>query len=453
MSSIGPLESEQLSNLILKWYEAQKNQSSTKNEGSEIDVINLTWILKALGFKLDFMDFLPETINDKSKEIHIELKCSVSGLVARLNYKLESCVCPKKKDEQTFWEVQGIAPSAKAQVKQENTSSSLLPEMSESCSLVSKAILQNLLKYYKDCVEESGGKVEISEAQKKIKIPEIFASKQTKSDEASVSKPEVPQPEIASQVPNMPEINVEIKAEEPAITEEMQNSPSESFILPICTNTTNIVTSSPNEKFEDHSSRDANVVQALNEARSKINQALLYMKLNVTQDLSMASNSILMTTPKVKGNGYAMGTPGSMKRSATANEITQHRAAAQKAKQASTISRRSSFGIKQSTATPLMGTSALKRSNSMRSDTPRLQKISQKVATGIPTKSTSSLSISNASSLSTSSSSLSSVTSKTSSTTKEPFLKPLPGSKKKIVPKAPSLIERFKMQNPVTPKK
>lgn len=287
------------------------------------------------------MDFLPESIsNEKSKEISIEVKCSVSGLVAKLNYKLDACVCPKKKDEQTFWEVQCMAPSSKIQVKQEATSCSLLPEMSESCSLVSKAILNNLLNYYKDCVGERE-----KESIKKIKIPEMFASNQVKSDALVPKKAEVHVgvPEI--NISNIPEINVisEPKSEvqdTPVPIENKDKSPSDSFIESINANKVNIATSSPNDKVDDQTNRDANVVQVLNEARSKIDQALLYMKFNVTQDLSIASTTILMTSPQVKTGARTLGTPGSLKRSATANEITQHKASAQKVKQGSALSRK-----------------------------------------------------------------------------------------------------------------
>lgn len=354
----GPSQSEMLSNLILKWYETQKSQSNNNNEvrshlfcvshfnlysifvqRPDIDVINITWILKALGFNLDFMDFLPDSISgDKLKEINIEVKCSVSGLVARLNYKLEGCACPKKKDEQTFWEVQGMAPSSKTQVKQKDTSSSLLPEMSANCSLVSKAILNNLLKYYKDCIEEKGTE-QPSEAIKKIKIPEMFASNQVKSDDV----PALKNTEVVKQKIAIPEITVMAEPTSQALTEENNKSPSDSFMESINTDTVNIATSSPNEIFDEQSNRDANVVQALNEARSKINQALLYMRLNVTQDLSMASSTILMTTPKglPPKRVPPVGTPGSLKRSATASDITQHKASAQKEKQKSNVSRKS----------------------------------------------------------------------------------------------------------------
>lgn len=351
MASVGPSQSEMLSNLILKWYETQKSQSNNNNEvrshvffvlhfnlysifvqRPDIDVINITWILKALGFNLDFMDFLPDSISgDKLQEINIEVKCSVSGLVARLNYKLEGCVCPKKKDEQTFWEVQGMAPSSK--VKQKDTSSSLLPEMSANCSLVSKAILNNLLKYYKDCIEEKG-KEQPSEAIKKIKIPEMFTSNQVKSEDV----PTLKNNEIVKQEIAIPEIKVMVEPTPQVLTEANNKSPSDSFMESINTDTVNIATSSPNEIFDEQTNRDANVVQALNEARSKINQALLYMRLNVTQDLSMASSTILMTTPK---RVPPLGTPGSLKRSATTSDITQHKASAQKEKQKSNVSRKS----------------------------------------------------------------------------------------------------------------
>uniref|UniRef100_A0A336MCZ7 CSON015451 protein n=1 Tax=Culicoides sonorensis TaxID=179676 RepID=A0A336MCZ7_CULSO len=452
MSTLGLLQSEELSDLILKWYETQKTRTNNNNEGPEIDVINLTWILKALGFKLDFMDFLHEAKSgEKSKEIHVELKCSVSGLVARLDYKLDACVCPKKNDDQAFWEVQGTAPSSEGQMKKEATSSSILPEVSEKCSLVSKAILNNLLKYYKDCI--SDGEREIAaEPIKKIKIPDMFVTSENKAVPVN-KKPEVAESVEGKNLSQIPEINVtaEIQKQEIQSTSNETEALAESFIASIQSDKINIATSSPNEKTDDQQNRDANVFQALNEARAKIDQALLYMKFNVTQDLSMASTTILMTTPKVK-NGPRIGTPGSLKRSVTATEITQHKASAQKVKQSTGVSRRSSFGIKPTTVnSPLMGTSALKRSNSMRGDTPRPRGTPK--STGIPTSfKATNISNSNLSTLSTSSSSIGSATSKGSST-KEIFLKPLPGSKKKIVPNAPSLIERFKMQNPVTPKK
>lgn len=293
------------------------------------------------------MDFVPESIkNEKSKEIHVELSCNISGLVARLNYKLDECVCPKKKDEQTFCEVQGMAPSAKVQVKQEATSCSLLPEVSEKCSLVSKAILNNLLNYYKDCVGDADAKETTGESIRKIKIPEMFSSNETKAVVSVTKKTEVNTAVTETTITTIPAINVtsepKSEPETPIPCQQKNKSPSDSFIESL--EKTNIATSSPNEKVDDFTNRDASVVQALNEARSKIDQALLCMKLNVTQDLSMASTAILMTTPQVKqGPRSTLGTPGSMKRAATATEITQHKASAQKVKQGSTVGRKCPF--------------------------------------------------------------------------------------------------------------
>lgn len=111
---------------------------------------------------------------------------------------------------------------------------------------------------------------------------------------------------------------------------------------------------------------------------------------------------------------------------------------------------------------PIMGTSALSRSSSMRYDTPRPFRANGTPTSNIPKNSTIKGSTGSLSQISSSSSSI--VSSSSGSTIggfgsgKESvsgikFLKPLPGNKKKIPVTAPSLIERFKMKNTVTPNK
>lgn len=110
---------------------------------------------------------------------------------------------------------------------------------------------------------------------------------------------------------------------------------------------------------------------------------------------------------------------------------------------------------------PIMGTSALSRSTSMRYDTPRPFRANGTPTSNIPKNSTikgstgslSQISSSSSSMVSSSSGSTIGIGSSKESVTGIKFLKPLPGNKKKIPVNAPSLIERFKMKNTVTPNK
>lgn len=281
------------------------------------------------------MDFLIENLGAcKEDAVSIEVKCNVSGMTARLSYPLDACVCPSKKEDNAFWEVQSTSPTGKGTVRK-SSSSSLLPEMSENCTLVSKAILANLLKYYDDCLGKNEPKNEDKPVIRRVSIPDIFIDLNA-SGSQNMSLPRVINGQNDQEAQ---EITFTKESEDTAeSTEEIPKrdlSPANSSIASICVEAGNVITSSPNDK-EDHDQnireRDANVVQALNEARSKIDQALMFMKFNVTQEISMSSSNVLLNTPNVPKRNVVTS-PKSVRRSVTVSQITGHQASAQKIKQ------------------------------------------------------------------------------------------------------------------------
>lgn len=98
-----------------------------------MDVVEMTLLLKAIGFRLDSIDyngdeqnnsFLHNTENDKdtmkndSDTIYVNIKCTKSKLLSRLSYKFNqdggaatiptNCTCPRKETvaDNSFWEIQ-----------------------------------------------------------------------------------------------------------------------------------------------------------------------------------------------------------------------------------------------------------------------------------------------------------------------------------------------------------
>ncbi|XP_053686116.1 protein PRRC2C-like [Sabethes cyaneus] len=113
----------------------------------KVDVIDLTLLLKSMGLKLEYLDF--DADKSSTETLTVEIRCHKSGVLARMSYDLVDCSCPVKDEKETsFWEVQATGPSVFSKHKN-NTSSNLLPEISENCSMVSKAMLSNLLDYYR----------------------------------------------------------------------------------------------------------------------------------------------------------------------------------------------------------------------------------------------------------------------------------------------------------------
>jgi hypothetical protein len=79
--------------------------------------VNLTVLLKSLGFKLNFLDFVkpsPDAMQKEKNEetVSIDIKCNKSGLLSKLSFDMAHCNCPVEGGEHdsAFWEVQGTSP-------------------------------------------------------------------------------------------------------------------------------------------------------------------------------------------------------------------------------------------------------------------------------------------------------------------------------------------------------
>uniref|UniRef100_A0A182JQS8 Transcriptional coactivator p15 (PC4) C-terminal domain-containing protein n=1 Tax=Anopheles christyi TaxID=43041 RepID=A0A182JQS8_9DIPT len=142
-----------LPDLINRWIEVQKKGTELERaKPLDIDAINLTLLLKSMGLRLQYLDFEAEKSN--ADNLTITVKCNRSGMRAELSYELLRCSCPEKTDrDSSFWEVQGTGPKVFSKCKN-NASSNLLPDLSESCALVSKAMLSNLLDYYEASIRQ-----------------------------------------------------------------------------------------------------------------------------------------------------------------------------------------------------------------------------------------------------------------------------------------------------------
>ncbi|KFB37804.1 AGAP012040-PA-like protein [Anopheles sinensis] len=142
-----------LPDLINRWIEVQKKSCSLeRTEPLDIDAINLTLLLKSMGLRLQYLDF--EADKGSTDNLTVTIKCNRSGMRADLSYELVNCSCPEKTDcESSFWEVQATGPQVFSKFKN-NTSSNLLPDVSESCALVSKAMLSNLLDFYQASIRQ-----------------------------------------------------------------------------------------------------------------------------------------------------------------------------------------------------------------------------------------------------------------------------------------------------------
>uniref|UniRef100_A0AAG5DIW7 Uncharacterized protein n=1 Tax=Anopheles atroparvus TaxID=41427 RepID=A0AAG5DIW7_ANOAO len=159
-----------LPDLINRWIEVQKKGSGLERpEPLDIDAINLTLLLKSMGLRLQYLDF--EADKSNADNLTVSIKCNRSGMRADLSYDLVSCSCPEKTErESSFWEVQATGPQVFSKCKN-NTSSNLLPDVSESCALVSKAMLSNLLDFYQASIRQVNEEREQAVLQSPLKSP------------------------------------------------------------------------------------------------------------------------------------------------------------------------------------------------------------------------------------------------------------------------------------------
>ncbi|XP_052900396.1 uncharacterized protein LOC128306816 [Anopheles moucheti] len=336
-----------LPDLIQKWIEVQKKFTELeRTKPLDIDAINLTLLLKSMGLRLQYLDFEAEKSN--TDNLTITVKCNKSGMRAELSYELLRCSCPEKSDrESSFWQVQGTGPTVFSKFKN-NASSNLLPDVTESCALVSKAMLSNLLDYYEASIREvkegkeqamllsplksprpkvnvispgltmkkpfstppaegkCSSRIDIvsgvcDPGEDKMKNEEIGGKNQGKDDtipnSSSLLSRQSGEGETKSNT-SSESVGINNKTREMLNTEHPVNKPVVDGILsPAHTSVADenayeamktLITSSPNDKPADTPNSqfecDRNVISYLQEARSQIDMALLLMKINTTQD-------------------------------------------------------------------------------------------------------------------------------------------------------------------------
>ncbi|EAT39476.1 AAEL008729-PA [Aedes aegypti] len=344
-----------LYDLITRWIEVQKLRPDyCDGNPLKVDVMDLTLLLKSMGLKLEYIDFEKEKLN--ADTLTVQIACNKSGVLAKLSYDLVNCSCPDKNDKETsFWEVQGTGPSVFSKFRND-TSSNLLPEISEKCSMVSKAMLSNLLDYYRTNIKAIERGEDVLQSPLKVATPTICVTSPGLTNHSATPSAEgkiVIEVE-SSNITEAPRIKTAPDGSiiRPRSLEELQESPqkvlneqgdtksntsSESIginnatrelsghgtVNPIMIEPTlsnshvpddssfanseamkALITSSPNEKVFDsilnaelNQERDLNVLHCLHQARQQIDAALLVMKLNNPYtDLSKATT--ITTTPQ-----------------------------------------------------------------------------------------------------------------------------------------------------------
>lgn len=337
-----------------EWLQEQKCRAglvAATDKPLKIDVIDLTLLLKSMGLKLEFLNFEQEKSN--ADTFTVDIKCNRSGVKAKLTYDLIECTCPEKDEkEASFWEVQGTGPKAFSKGKND-TSSNLLPEVSENCSMVSKAMLTNLLDFYKSSMKSVERGEDVLNSPLRVATPRIcvtspgqgsppddtqFADRNawnrstdlnSKMDPAlSPMKPKSAA-ESAPSSSGASSQHDDTKSNNSSEGMEINNAtrelyktdsdekvailptPEKATSLPDETSFANIeamqalITSSPNEKlFESfmqanqNYERDANLIHCLQQARHQIDAALLVMKLNNPSGQDMMQMSTITTTPQ-----------------------------------------------------------------------------------------------------------------------------------------------------------
>lgn len=349
-----------LYDLITRWIEVQKMRPDY-NDGDplSVDVMDLTLLLKSMGLKLEYIDFQEEKLSTDT--LSVQITCNKSGVLAKLTYDLQNCGCPDKNYKETsFWEVQGTGPSVFSKCTND-TSSNLLPEISEKCSMVSKAMLSNLLDYYRSNIKDIERGEDVLQSPLKVATPKICIitpGKSLISDPCATPPAEGRTAEGPLTPDNRNKFMSVGNGVKPRSLEELQDSPkkpsdeqndtklstsvesvgidnatrelsgNDAAGKPIIVGETTpepalslskmpddssfanseamkaLITSSPNEKVFDsilnadqNHERDLNVIHCLQQARHQIDTAMLVMKLN-NPCSDLSKVSAVTTTPQ-----------------------------------------------------------------------------------------------------------------------------------------------------------
>lgn len=285
----------------------------------DVDVVFLTLILQSVGFRLDNFEFAGKTEGITTNDLKVRIKCEKTGLTSNMSFDTNNCTCPEKKQNSAFWEVQASAPNTP---KKKDTiiekSSSFIPEISKNCSNILKNCMTDLINYLdnevnslnksssdlsnvKQFVEKLNSDSLISKIQDcalthTLKNIKIEKTPEERTTPLFVTPFTTPLSSINITPVNIPAIAPKILIND---SNKCHTPPAEGFdnsISPFDLNnkTSNLITSSPN----NDQSRDANVMQAILDARQKLDNALIYLKLNLTHTIDSTSFTM---TPKVLG--------------------------------------------------------------------------------------------------------------------------------------------------------
>lgn len=268
---------------------------------------------------MDNFEFAGKTDGVTSNDLKVNIKCEKTGLTSNMSFDTSNCTCPEKKQNSAFWEVQASAPNTP---KKKDTiiekSSSFIPEISKNCSSILKNCMTDLINYLdkevnnlnksttdlsnvKQFVEKLNSDNLLSKIQDCARLTDYQQSlknikiEKTPEERSSTTLFVTPFTTPLSSI-NITPVNVPIIAPKILINNSNKCStpPAEGFdnsISPfnLIDKTTNLITSSPNSD----QSRDASIMQSIMDAKQKLDNALIFLKFNLSQTID--STSFTMT--------------------------------------------------------------------------------------------------------------------------------------------------------------
>lgn len=272
---------------------------------------------------MDNFEFAGKTDGITTNDLKINIKCEKTGLTSNMSFDTNNCTCPDQQQNSAFWEVQGSAPNTP---KKKDTiiekSSSFIPEISKNCSNILKNCMTDLINYLdkevnnlnkstsdlsnvKQFVDKLNSDNLLSKIQDCARLTDYQQAiknikiEKTPEERSSTTLFGTPFTTPLSSI-NITPINLPVIAPKILINDSNKCStpPAEGFdnsISPfnLIDKTSNLITSSPNSD----QSRDANVIQAIIDAKQKLDNALIFLKFNMSQTIDSTSFTM---TPKIE---------------------------------------------------------------------------------------------------------------------------------------------------------
>lgn len=337
MSSVSPSKKEYCS-IIGEIVDKTKDVIVDTEEALEYDAVELTILLKSIGFRLNSFEFDTVPV-DESNDIEIDIRCKRSGITSKLLLNSMKCTCPSRQAENnnSFWEIQGRAPTAPiAKLKGiiQDTSCNLLPDITRKTANIARTMLTMLLQHYQNDFLPEKEKMKLPDLKQfaehlNIKKPitdqHLEDSKYCKSPEDQLQTDRNSQcfstPLSSMNVTPLPTDNGVIANTGPKVIlcdtssstviletsenddnqqKEQQQQGGSNETLNISECKTEILTNGNMDSMIDKlcpdNERDICLIESITKAREELNSALLLLKCNVTRDIS--ESSILMVTPQ-----------------------------------------------------------------------------------------------------------------------------------------------------------